>query len=1049
MSSQQPASSLPPRDHVDFPLPDTLVAKLRDLELRMLRTDKKLVWGGAGAALILSLLFVLLSDRIWETPLWVRTIVAFAGWAVAGALALYYMRRWVWSKPTPETLAQVVRTKHRGFGDQLLGIVELSHGRQRPADMSPALCAAAIRQVAAAATPIDFNSAVKTEKATKCARALQILLVVLIIPCVLMPSAAFNAVTRWLFPFVPIERFTFTRIENLPDRMVIARGEPFELDVKLLKESSWKPGAASLTLSGQPLAEQPYKNDAAKFRVPGQTQNSWLVVRTGDISKAILLEPVYRPELKQLDALVQLPDYLQRDTQKMDASRGFLTVLKDSSVTFRGETARKLHTATMTEALAAAALPVSIAGPGFSSPVRKGDINEDVAFDWRDEFGLGPAAAARVEVRRVEDEAPATAITSHNGGIAMLEEEVIQIDSAARDDFGVSTLALTWEAVTRAPGATAPPKESRQLSKGTPKETDVKGTMAFSPRLLKIPADTSVTMRAAANDYKPSRQASLSEPLRIFVVSRAMHARLVQEQLEKAAANLEEVVRAQEALVEAARQTAKLSPEELAGRKGEQKMADQAAEQQQNAARLNDVAKETAKIMREAMKNPDIKTERMAEWTKHMENMKEMSGDSMPKASDKMNEGSNNPSERSDKLSEASKMMDEILRRLQELQSKTAQTAQDMHVDNLALRLRRLAGMEGKTVDALKSQLQRNIGLNASQIPPGDLEQNSGLSNDQEAARKETQDIQRELQKTFDRTKLEKYSEVAGKMQRANPDGQLDMLSQLLKANRVNQSLESSRDMQRKYTSWAEKLSEENNKQAKPSNGKGMPGMSGKPGEGESKCANSKEMTPKQMEAMLKLLRTREQQEAVLNQTTASDQQLTKGTDQHKEISNDLGNRQNQLALDLKDVLDGGQLPLPEQEVGESLEAMSNARQELVKPEMGKPTQSAEQLALEKLDAAIASMMKSCSGKCQSQMAGMCRMMMPGKKPGNKPGKGINGGDTTADIPEEEGPPTGSMAEHRTVERAGGGTSKNVPEEYRDMLESYYKAVDSTRPATK
>jgi hypothetical protein len=355
--------------------------------------------------------------------------------------------------------------------------------------------------------------------------------------------------------------------------------------------------------------------------------------------------------------------------------------------------------------------------------------------------------------------------------------------------------------------------------------------------------------------------------------------------------------------------------------------------------------------------------------------------------------------------------------------------------------------MEQKSMENLKAQLQRNIGLNVTQIPITDQELNANMADDQESARKETADIQKELQKTFDRTRLEKFSEVAGKMQRADPDAQLGMLAALLKANRVSQSLESSRDMGRKYTSWADKLSAKNNNKAPDPNSKGMPGK-GKPGEEEDGAGGKPpEMTPEQMEAMLKLLRAREQQESVLNQTTASDQQLTKGTEQHKDMSQSLGARQAVLADDLKEVMDSGQLPLPEKETGESLDAMSEAKQGLGKPDMGQPTQNAEKLALEKLDAAIDGMMKSSSGKSSAQMAGMRRMMIPGKKPGNNPGKGINGGDTTADVPEGDGPATGSMAEARTVERAGGGTSKNVPEEYRDMLESYYKAVDSNRPA--
>ncbi len=70
-----------------------------------------------------------------------------------------FLHRWVWRQRRLEQLARLLSRKYPRVGDQLLGIIELAHNEFEQA-RSPALCEAAIREVARDAQKVDFQNAV-------------------------------------------------------------------------------------------------------------------------------------------------------------------------------------------------------------------------------------------------------------------------------------------------------------------------------------------------------------------------------------------------------------------------------------------------------------------------------------------------------------------------------------------------------------------------------------------------------------------------------------------------------------------------------------------------------------------------------------------------------------------------------------------------------------------------------------------------------------------------------------------------------------------------
>ena len=141
-------------------LPESLRRQFAALEARLWTKETVVAGCGAGCALLVSYALLFLSDRIWNTPAWLRTTFTLAGAGVLGWFAWRWSSLWVWQRRDLKALAELVQRHYKRLGDRLLGIVELSDEQKRPADISPSLCRAAIKQVADEAAQFDFTAAV-------------------------------------------------------------------------------------------------------------------------------------------------------------------------------------------------------------------------------------------------------------------------------------------------------------------------------------------------------------------------------------------------------------------------------------------------------------------------------------------------------------------------------------------------------------------------------------------------------------------------------------------------------------------------------------------------------------------------------------------------------------------------------------------------------------------------------------------------------------------------------------------------------------------------
>ncbi|HVY71738.1 MAG TPA: hypothetical protein VHH73_17535, partial [Verrucomicrobiae bacterium] len=328
-------------------LPPELRRKFAELARRMwwLETTRAVSYAVIGVAVSYLILFV--SDRLWDTPVWLRVLLTLAGFFSVLTPLSWWLSRWVVRKRTPEEMAVLVQRHHRRLGDTLLGMVELADEQRRPANFSAALYEAAIQQVARQAEPYDFRVAVSTRPARLFATIGGGLLAVIILLLVLLPSAALNAMRRWLAPAAVIARHTLVEIEGLAARQVVPRGEPFEVIGKVNYRSFWHPTAGWARFERQLRLPVEARNNEVRFQVPGQMERGKLRVKVGDVERDVEILPTYRPSLRELAANIEYPEYLQYPAASEKIANGALTAVEGSKVKLEGKADRPLASASL------------------------------------------------------------------------------------------------------------------------------------------------------------------------------------------------------------------------------------------------------------------------------------------------------------------------------------------------------------------------------------------------------------------------------------------------------------------------------------------------------------------------------------------------------------------------------------------------------------------------------------------------------------------------------------------------------------------------------
>lgn len=616
--------SIPQRQDL-LRLPAALESQLREFRRRVWAIKMAEAAGLAVFAVAVAYLTVFALDRLWDTPGWLRLGILLAATGGCAAVPLY-LHRWVWGCRCLEQLACLLSVKLPRLGDQLLGIIELSHSEGEQA-RSRSLCEAAIQHVAQDAQRHNLFEATPNCRYRLWACFATASVAAAIALAVLFPLAASNAWARFFAPWVHTARYTFATVEPLPDEIVVPHGEPFRVTVRLASRSLWRPPQGVVQLGSQPPVSSSLRDAGYQFDLPAQIDDGRLTVSIGDSRHVVRIVPVPRPELTSLVANVTLPEYLGRPKLlTKDVRGGSVSLVKGSRATFVATASRKLSAATVDGRSLAPDAPIIQSATVDVDAIRK------IVFQWKDHFGLAGKGPFNLTVTAGDDEAPMLACEDLPRSKVVLDSEQLTFRVKAQDDFGVKQIGMQWQGFDTTV-IEHPAKGERILVAGGFEKETVDATGTFSARSLGIEPQP-LHLRVFAEDYYPGRERVYSPTFVLYVLSPEQHAIWMTEQLSKWHRQALEVRDREMQLYETNKQLRDLSPEELDQPDTRRRIENQASAERANSRRLSHLTEAGEDLLRQASRNPEFGVGHLDRWAQMLQILKDIAANRMPSVSD-------------------------------------------------------------------------------------------------------------------------------------------------------------------------------------------------------------------------------------------------------------------------------------------------------------------------------------------------------------------------------------------------------------------------------
>lgn len=582
--------------------------------------------------LAVSYLMVFILDRFFDTPAVVRLVILLTGSVGVGLFLPLKCHRWIWGTRRMEQVAGLVRHKFPRLGDQLLGVVELALNEKANAESST-LTRAAIAQVDEVIKDRDLSDAVPDPKHHWWLKLAAVPLILMLLCLVVLPAAGSNALARWLTPWRNVDRYTFAQIDELPAEMVIPHGEEFPLTAKLNENSRWNPseGKVRAANSREPITAT-LDGDQYEFVIPPQTSESEVSVRIGDVRESIHLKTATRPELKEMQASIQLPDYLQYSHDiSSDVRGGVISVVKGAELDLTATINRKLVDGK------ASGKSAKISGDRLEVAAIRVDDSSSILLNWKDELGLTPKNDFQLKINAIEDAEPSVFCQQSDPQQVVLSTETISFDLSANDDFGLKKIGLEWEGIANPTHNPEPDKGDKTVNVGAPETPTLAATATFSAEADNV-RPQSLKIRAFAEDYHPERGRAYSPTYVLHVLSPQDHAIWVANQLRRWASLADDVYEEEIRLHDANRQLRRMAPEELSTRENQQMIRSQASAEKANAMRLDAVTMQGEQLIQQAIRNPEMLVGHMETWAEALKQLREMADQRMPSIADLLNE---------------------------------------------------------------------------------------------------------------------------------------------------------------------------------------------------------------------------------------------------------------------------------------------------------------------------------------------------------------------------------------------------------------------------
>lgn len=883
------------------PIPKELKKQLAEFQRQLWRTKivEAILAGFFG--LIISFLVVFVLDRFIATPPLARLGILIAGTSLFAIFAPLMMRRWIYGHRKEGQLARLISKKFPKLGDRLLGVVELQDQKESHKTLSPELRAAAMAHVARQVGKKDMGEALPICHYKKLGLGVALGALCVILGFSFAPKAGSNALKRWLLPLSGTERYTFTQLDlsGLPNPYTVPYDEPFVIIVPLKEETDDRPAIAAARYGLQDWLETDLSEKGYRFEFQGQQSSDVLTLRVGDALHRIRIEPEIRPELTALDAKVTLPAYLQIETKTIDIRSGTLSALAGSKIELEGTFSRDLKSATgtvsalppddeivstfeeasKTETEQPAPLPdptpleLTIFEDRItSSPIELGEFRVEIPLQWTDVKGLESSTSFNLKIQTAHDQAPLVYTQGIERQIVILAGETLEFEVLTEDDYGIQEIGLMWQGEFTKPTDESPASGELLLKQGSPSNSRLSELAIFSPKTHGI-VPQKLTLVGYAQDFKPERERSLSEPIIIYILTEDEHAQLLKQRFDRLIGELEDAARREQNNLDTNERLDQLNkPEDLQNEENKEKLAQQEDAEDQNAEKMEEITKKMEELFKDAARNKSIEKETMKKMADSLQNMKELAKQDLPEIEKKLNESQDNkstPEKAKKDLQEAIEKQKEALKKMQETIKKANEANNNFEASTFINRLKRAAsdedGISNKLVSSMTGQNSESkkaatplLGAAAESdtFDPVFRRMIEMLGTQQRRTGSDVNWIQEDLANFYARTQKEIHKEIVDDMKKSEISLKLEGLQTRISKNRSFTAALEAKKWGAQLREWAKKL------EGTP------PDAAGGDGGGEG-GANPEE---KDFEFMLKVMRMVQAEQDIRSRTRSLEQ---------------------------------------------------------------------------------------------------------------------------------------------------------------------------------
>lgn len=790
--------------------------------------------------LLLSFLLVFMLDRFFQTPGLMRLVILLGGLSLFAVFAPYWLHRWVWRQRRESQLARLIAKRYPGLGDRMLGVIELQDQDGNSDSLSPRLREAAMEAVAAEAGRRKLDDALPPQRHRRWIAIALGLTGIVIAAFAFTPRAGFNAFQRWILPLSKTERYTFTKLENPPSYRAVAFGESFEITLQLAKESEQRPSVAAGRYGLQPAVQARLEKDVYHFIFPGQQDPGTVVFNVGDLRHEVRVEPVPRPSVQSVNAVVTPPEYLGIPQKTFDLNTGLLSVVEGSKVRFELMTNRPLATAnfgptrqqtTEESKQADPYAPIhgelTITGQIARSPeMEVGTASYEVPFDWTDQLGLAGESGFHLRIDALRDVPPTSYLQGIDRQKVMLPEETVDFEMLGEDDFGLRQTGIEWSGEFTRPTDEAPAKGEMKLGDGSPEQRRILKSAVFSPVALNI-SPQKITLRGYSEDYFPGRGRVYSEPVIIYVLTRDEHAQMLKSRFDRTITEFEDLARREQDLLDENQRLEKLDGTELQKEANKKRLENQDQAEAETKRRMDDLKKRMEDLMKDAARNGDIEKKTLKMMAESLKSMQELSEQDVPKVQEKLGDSQDpsNAAEQTQKdVTEAVEEQKKVLEKMQKAIDKANEANRQFEAGTFVNRLKKAAAEQNGIASSLIDAFDHILGLRMSKLDPSDVRRLNDATSQQMNTAADVRWLQEDLAHYYARTQVDEFKQIMDEMKASNIDIGLDQVRGLLAANKSYKATEGAKKWADKLIEWAKKLEGDKDKNAVGGGGGGEGG---------------------------------------------------------------------------------------------------------------------------------------------------------------------------------------------------------------------------------